>query len=310
MVRKITKPQMAKLVENNYGSIYKSSGGGKAQIGGMPVKKFMKKILGNRVFDLYLKYGGIKTLTTATLVPMALILGKDYMENLIKGQVGGSDPIPKNIPILDNPVVGSYLKLVGLSTMKVSLNTLVPLGVVMIAHDLYTSSSENTEKRGSSRAQNKKPRRKSPSQTGGGSSILGSSVPPHLFQNIGSTMTGNTPSILTSSNYNITDVPVSNLQCADGSCGPNIYTSSYNDTGISDKVLIDGMHGVFKTKLVSSKWSGNLRTTDPIVIPSSMAGGGSYSDSYNFIYHPKSKKRFSINSKTGQQILNKYLKNN
>ena len=43
MVRKITKPQMAKLVENNYGSIYKSSGGGKAQAGGMPVKKFMKK---------------------------------------------------------------------------------------------------------------------------------------------------------------------------------------------------------------------------------------------------------------------------
>ncbi len=301
MVRKISKPQMAKLVENNYGSIYKSSGGGKAQIGGMPVKKFMKKVLGNRVFDLYLKYGGIKTLTTATLVPMALILGKDYMENLIKGQVGGSDPIPKNIPILDNPVVGSYLKLIGLSTMKLSLNTLVPLGVVMIVHDLYTSSS---------RPQNKKPRRKSPSQTGGGSSILGSSIPPHLFQNIGSTMTGNTPSILTSSNYNITDVPVSNLQCADGSCGPNIYTSGYKDTGVSDKIFIDAMPGISTSQTVSSKWSGNLRSTKPIVIPSSMAGGGSYSDSYNFIYHPKSKKKFSINSKTGQNILNKYLKNN
>ena len=105
------------------------------------------------------------------VVPMALILGKDYMENLIKGQNEVQILFQKIFRYLDNPALGSYLKLVGLSTMKVSLNTLVPLGVIMIAHDLYTSSSENTEKRGSSRAQNKKPRRKSPSQTGGGSSI-------------------------------------------------------------------------------------------------------------------------------------------
>ena len=38
---------------------------------------FGSKILGNRVFDLYLKYRGIKMLTSTTLVPLALIMGKD-----------------------------------------------------------------------------------------------------------------------------------------------------------------------------------------------------------------------------------------
>ena len=44
---------------------------------------FGSSLVSNRVLDLYLKYNGIKMLTTATLVPVALILGKDVFENII-----------------------------------------------------------------------------------------------------------------------------------------------------------------------------------------------------------------------------------
>ena len=59
---------------------------------------------------------------------MALILGKQTLESMMNNQVGGGTKIPKNIPILDDPLVGSYLKLMGLSVLNLKLNTLVPLG--------------------------------------------------------------------------------------------------------------------------------------------------------------------------------------
>ena len=79
------------LIVKTYGSIYKTSGGsinGKKQYGGQNVNRWVKKILGNRIFDLYLKYLGIKTLTTATLVPFGLILSAKWVENMIKNKNG------------------------------------------------------------------------------------------------------------------------------------------------------------------------------------------------------------------------------
>ena len=102
--------------------------------------KFGSDLVGHRVFDLYLKYMGIKTLTTATLVPVALLLGKDAMEDFLTDveQTGGA--VLEDLPVLDDPLVGNYLKLAGLSTLQVSANTLVPLGVVMLLHDLYMNN--------------------------------------------------------------------------------------------------------------------------------------------------------------------------
>ena len=96
---------------------------------------FATGLVGNRVFDLYLKYMGIKTLTTATLVPIALIMGKQELEKFIKTtkQEGGA----KNLPVLDDPLIGNYLKLAGLSGASFSLNTLVPLGTLMLIYELY-----------------------------------------------------------------------------------------------------------------------------------------------------------------------------
>ena len=64
---------------------------------------FASDLVGNRVLDLYLKYNGIKMMTTATLVPIALILGKDAFENVMQSQRGGKLKIPKNLPVIDDP---------------------------------------------------------------------------------------------------------------------------------------------------------------------------------------------------------------
>lgn len=102
------------------------------------LSNFARSLVGNRVFDLYLKYMGIKTLTTATLVPFALIAGKQAMEDFLSEveQTGGA-----NIPVLDDPLIGNYLKLAGLSTVNISLNTLVPLGTLMLIYELVTKKT-------------------------------------------------------------------------------------------------------------------------------------------------------------------------
>ena len=109
--------------------------------------KFGSDLVGNRAFDVYLKYMGIKTLTSATLVPVALLLGKDAMEYFITDveQTGGA--MLDDLPILDDPLIGNYLKLAGLSTLEISANTLVPIGVVMLIYDLYMN--KETQKGGS-----------------------------------------------------------------------------------------------------------------------------------------------------------------
>lgn len=100
--------------------------------------KHVKRVWGNRVLDLFLKYLGVKTLTTVTLVPFALILGKDMLEKVLKGdkQVGGHI-LSKKIPVVDDPLLGNYLKLAGLSLVSLTPQTLIPLGLVAILYHIY-----------------------------------------------------------------------------------------------------------------------------------------------------------------------------
>ena len=104
------------------------------------IRKFATDLVGNRVFDLYLKYMGIKTLTSATLVPVALLVGRDALEKFMAddSQTGG------DLPVLDDPLIGNYLKLAGISTIDISLNTLVPIGVLMLIYDLYINKENQT----------------------------------------------------------------------------------------------------------------------------------------------------------------------
>ena len=53
------------------------------QNGGV-LNKHVKRVWGNRVLDLFLKYNGIKTLTTATLVPLLLLKEKMLLNKSLK----------------------------------------------------------------------------------------------------------------------------------------------------------------------------------------------------------------------------------
>ena len=112
------------------------------------VKKISNKIVNNRILDLYLKYMGVKLLTTSTMVPLALILSKDIFKKVVKGLIsnkkGGKIPkIPEKIPLLDDPkLISWYLKLTGISALSLSPYTLVPLGVLMLLYDKLVANQK------------------------------------------------------------------------------------------------------------------------------------------------------------------------
>ena len=96
------------IIQNSpFGDIFTKSGKGKKMFRGKNVTQFLKKILGNRVFDIYLKYLGIASLTTSTLVPFGLVLSAEYANKIIKKKsLGKFDK--SRIPILDNSLILSF----------------------------------------------------------------------------------------------------------------------------------------------------------------------------------------------------------
>ena len=125
-------------VVKQYGSVYKTTGGGVSQ---KKAYSFVRKFLDNRVLDLYLKYLGITTLTPTTLVPIALIFGQRAFQKAFRHmkkqeQRGGK------IPVVDNELVGTYLKLAGLTQLTFGLNTLVPLGLAMAIWQAFTKRQQ------------------------------------------------------------------------------------------------------------------------------------------------------------------------
>ena len=271
-----------KYIEKRYGNIYSKNGRGKSQVGGKRVTDFAKKILGNRVLDVYLKYTALKTLTSATMVPVAFILGKEYLQKVMN-QSGGGDPIPSNIPLLDHPLVGTYLKILGLSALDLTTGTLLPLGSLMIIHDLYAGSD---------------------SQTGGSRSFIGSSVPPNSAQQIGSIARGQGLVENTIANRFPNHNNQMQLACNTGNCSPNVFTS-YKDV-TPQRVHVDAFptQGI-KNSYSRATWSGDLGIYKRAVTPVSMAGGGS---NYQYITNPNNGKVYNINSKEGKGVLNNYLK--
>jgi hypothetical protein len=243
------------IIENNYGSIYKTSGGGKKQFGGKNIKRWLKDILGNRSLDLYLKYAGIKTLTTATLVPMSLILGGEYLASLLKKeQVGGF--IPEDLPIIDNALVGNYLKLAGLSVLDITPSTLLPLGVLMVIYDLSRKYIAET------------------AQDGGGRVITGSNIPVSTVQNLDYFFRGlSSPEPLVHTFRKFAEVN-NKLQreCGSGNCNANEYTS--HNPIVTDKQFVKGFPDVgIKSKYSTNIWSGELIQPAKLDMPKTMAGG-------------------------------------
>lgn len=157
-----------KDIVNNYGSIYRMTGGG---VGEQPdqgqklddsmwskftmvnANRFLRKTINNRILDIYLKYLGITLLTPATLVPIALFMGhrtfSKVMTNIKKNdckiQKGGRGfldkpriPLIKEIPILDDEIMGKILKISGLFALgSISPYTLIPVGLLMVLYEKY-----------------------------------------------------------------------------------------------------------------------------------------------------------------------------
>ena len=112
------------------------SGGAKKQ-SGAGLNNIVKKIIGNRSLDLYLKYIGLKTLSAATLVPFALVMGRDYFEEVMNGSQSGGGILSTHFPGIDDPLLGTYLKFMGLSALQLTPQTLVPVGILVALHELY-----------------------------------------------------------------------------------------------------------------------------------------------------------------------------
>ena len=80
---------------------------------------------------------GITMLTTSTLVPIALLMGKD----IFKSSVTNTIKLKKKFPVIDDPLVGNYLKLSGLTTVAaLTPTTLVPLGIIMLLNNVYKNN--------------------------------------------------------------------------------------------------------------------------------------------------------------------------
>jgi hypothetical protein len=163
-----------KDIVNNYGSVYRMTGGAVAEqpeqdqqpcevqqfddsmwskITMANANRFLRKTLNNRILDIYLKYLGITLLTPATLVPIALFMGQrtfnkvmmNIKKNDSKIQKGGRGfldkphiPFIKEIPILDDEIMGKILKISGLFALgSISPYTLIPVGLLMILYEKY-----------------------------------------------------------------------------------------------------------------------------------------------------------------------------
>ena len=175
------------------GSFRQMYGGGANSATSMAAKT-ARALVGNRVLDIYLKYLGITLLSTSTLVPFALVLGREAFQAVVdemKRQKGGNSlkETIKNtkIPVVDDKLFGTYLALTGLSALQFTPQTLVPLGILMAAYHFYMSKngsgSGNPEKGYDMRKSRKFYKKYMGRNLQGGASSPFTSVPSTVFQN-------------------------------------------------------------------------------------------------------------------------------
>ena len=102
------------------------------KVGGAPIP-----LLDNVVLSTYLKLKGISTLTPETLVPLGILM---YLYNehgdlvgasldKLKGFVGGKRRTGGLLPLLNDPLLGAYLK--SKAIKKLTPKTLVPFALIM-----------------------------------------------------------------------------------------------------------------------------------------------------------------------------------
>jgi len=300
-------PITAKDIITSYGAIYKTTGGSDNKIGGLYLKSFLNKLVSNRVLDLYLKYLGIKMLTTATLVPISLIMGRDLFEKsinyIVSSDQKGGNFLENKIPLLDDDLLGNYLKISGLTALTLSSHTLIPLGVLMSIYSLYINE-----------------------QKGGTKLITGASIPPNIFQNINDVVSGS----------DITHTPLRQLPYYNNEMQLNTFTDNYNGSidNLESSANIAGFpeYNIPDSKVnlsISPKESTNSLNSIPssnisgneihpessnidLDIVKSMAGGGSdwlstHNSRGNINSPTMSENQFRLFNKTADYISNSDL---
>ena len=98
---------------------------------------FAKEIVGEKLLKNYIKHFKIKQFQTNTLVPLALLLGKDEFSKFIRNSIQLGGGFMRKINIMEDPLICNYLKLAGLSANKIDIKTLIPIGILKLIHSMY-----------------------------------------------------------------------------------------------------------------------------------------------------------------------------
>jgi hypothetical protein len=249
----ISNKILAKDIIESYGSIYKTTGGSNNKVGGLYLKSWLNKLTSNRVLDLYLKYLGITTLTTSTLVPLSLIMGRDFFEEsinfIISNDQKGGNFLENKIPLLDDDLIGNYLKISGLTTLTLSPHTLIPLGILMSIYSLYVSD-----------------------QRGGTKLITGASIPPNIVQNLNDIISG----------QDYTHTPLRPLPYYNNDMQLNTFNDNYNGhiDNLQTSINVDGFpkYDISNTKVTQTIEPHSPKPIDDISINSNISGNEIHPD--------------------------------
>lgn len=231
----------------DYGINYNSKGGGFSE----NVGNFARRLVGNRLMMIYLKYLGLKTLNAATLVPFALLFGRDVFKSVIdrynnreitqKGGIPQSLKIVnKKLPFIDDPLIGSYLALFGLTTLDMTPATLLPLGVLMILYDTYLREDVKPPVQTGGKIIRSLDYFKPVNQSGGGSNLFGVENPPNIMQNLTDLYNGNITSIKPALNNETTNVSAMSNTQWESSLVKGIPSNGTAWSGINDTYTTKG----------------------------------------------------------------------
>ena len=218
-------------------------------------------------------------------------MSAEYADKIIKKKSLGKFT-KKHLPVLDNAIVGNYLKIAGLSLLELTPATLLPLGVIMVIYEL---GIKNLIK-----------------QTGGRLSV-GSSIPPNFVQKIDAIVSGQTGAGLFEA-YDLLN-PKLQQECAAGACQPNNISKSRDFRPKGMKVngfknnktpQSDSIHEIKHVKNHEVNIDPTYKGNDKVL--HLMAGGGiANKNVYNKIVNPKTGRKVNINGELGKSIVKNYL---
>ena len=105
----------------------------------------VNQIIDKDLFNKYKKFLAIQNINSSTLVPFAFLLGnqgfKYYIIDDIRDNKSivdyGNIKVPNKIKFLNDKLLNTYLKIIDLKKTDLKMNTLLPLGLLIMIYDVY-----------------------------------------------------------------------------------------------------------------------------------------------------------------------------